>query len=64
MKSVALISLVGALAASTAAAQNLPPEILHYADTVLYNGKVLTVDKDFTVAQGIAIRDGKVLAVD
>ena len=63
MKSAVLISLLGALTASTAMAQNLPPEIMHYADTVLYNGKVITVDKDFTVAEGIAIRDGKVLAI-
>ena len=63
MKRVVLISLLGTLAASTALAQNLPPEVMHYADTVLYNGKVLTVDKDNTVAQGIALRDGKVLAV-
>lgn len=62
-KSAVLISLLGTLAASTALAQNLPPEIMHYADTVLYNGKVITVDKDFTVAQGIAIRDGKILAI-
>ena len=24
--------------------QNLPPEVVTYADTVLYNGKVLTAD--------------------
>jgi hypothetical protein len=36
------------------------------ADTVLYNGNVLTVDTDagdFTVAQAVAIRDGKILSV-
>lgn len=36
------------------------------ADTVLYNGKVLTVDTDvgdFTVAQAVAIRDGNILLV-
>jgi len=42
---------------------NLPPEVLHYADTILYNGKILTADKDFTVVQAVAIRDGKFLAV-
>lgn len=40
-----------------------PPEVLAYADTVLYNGQVLVVDEAFTIAQAIAVRDGKVLAV-
>src|SRR3990172_5444336 len=41
----------------------LPPEVLHYADTVLYNGKILTADAKFTIAEAVAIRDGKFLAV-
>jgi predicted amidohydrolase YtcJ len=32
------------------------------ADTILFNGKILTVDKDFSVQQAIAIQNGKVLA--
>src|ERR1700736_3900107 len=32
------------------------------ADTVLYNGKVVTVDKDFSVREAIAIGHGRVLA--
>ncbi|MBI4481437.1 MAG: amidohydrolase family protein [Acidobacteria bacterium] len=47
-------------------AHELPPEVERYADLVLYNGQVLTVDKDtpdFTVAKAVAIRDGKILAV-
>jgi predicted amidohydrolase YtcJ len=32
------------------------------ADTVLFNGKILTVDKDFSTQQAIAIGDGKILA--
>ena len=42
---------------------NLPPEVIAYADTVLYNGKVLTADEKFSIAEAIAIRDGKFLAV-
>jgi predicted amidohydrolase YtcJ len=30
---------------------------------VLYNGKVLTADDKFTMAEAVAIRDGKFLAV-
>ncbi|MBI4446344.1 MAG: amidohydrolase family protein [Acidobacteria bacterium] len=33
------------------------------AETVLYNAKVLTVDSQFTVAEAVAIRDGKFIAV-
>jgi predicted amidohydrolase YtcJ len=41
----------------------VPPLVLAYADLVLHDGQVLTVDEQFTVARAIAIRDGKVLAV-
>jgi len=47
-------------------AQDLPPEVVNYADTVLYNGHVLTMDRDrppINVTQAIALRDGRVLAV-
>ena len=42
------------LAASPASAQT--------ADTILFNGKILTVDKDFSVRQALAIGHGQVLA--
>ena len=42
---------------------SLPPEILAYADTIVYNGKVLTVDDEFSTEQAFAVRDGKFLAV-
>lgn len=32
-------------------------------DMVLYNGKVITIDKDFRIVQAVAIRDGKFVAV-
>ena len=31
------------------------------ADTILFNGKILTVDKDFSTQQAVAIGDGKIL---
>ena len=46
-------------------AQDLPPEVLRYADMVLYNGHVLTMDRDrppINVTQALALRDGRVLA--
>src|SRR6266508_3043202 len=33
------------------------------ADTILFNGKILTVDKDFSTQQALAITDGKILAI-
>src|SRR3954447_25795611 len=32
------------------------------ADTIMFNGKILTVDKDFSVRQALAIGNGRVLA--
>ena len=32
------------------------------ADTILFNGKILTVDKDFSTQQAVAIGDGRILA--
>ena len=61
MKRLVGFTFLGALCASAAAAQNLPPEILNYADAVFYNGKVTTADAQFTMAKAIAVRDGKVL---
>ena len=48
-----------------AQSQELPAELLHYADFVLYDGQVLTADADasFTVAEAVAVRDEKILAV-
>ncbi|MBI3940002.1 MAG: amidohydrolase family protein [Acidobacteria bacterium] len=44
-------------------AQDIAPEVLAYADLVLYNGKVITVDEKFAIAPAIALRDRRVLAV-
>ena len=35
------------------------PEVDH----VLLNGKIVTVDRDFTIAEAVAIRDGRIAAV-
>jgi len=45
------------------AQQDLPPEVLAYADMVLYNGKVLMADDKFTIVEAVAIREGKIMAV-
>mgnify|MGYP001389421250 CR=1 FL=1 len=46
-----------------AGAQPLPAEVIRYADVVLHNGKIITVDANFSMAQAIAVRDGKILKV-
>ncbi len=58
---LSLIALA-VLGAGLAAAQAPPPELVWYPDLVLYNGKVLTVDKQFTIAEAVAVRDGRVFA--
>jgi predicted amidohydrolase YtcJ len=57
-----VISLVVAPGPVSAQAQ-VPPELLAYPNLVIVNGKVLTVDQQFTTAEAVAIRDGRVLAV-
>ena len=42
---------------------DLPDEVVAWADTVFYNGKILTADEKFSTAEAVAIRDGKFLAV-
>ena len=49
------IALVAMLACLTFVQAQQP------ADTVLYNGKVLTVDSKFSVVEAVAVRDGRVL---
>jgi len=53
-RSLALAAWCLGWTASIAAAQT--------ADIVLFNGKILTVDKDFSVQQALAIGHGQVLA--
>ena len=54
MKSI-LLSLLAVFATVAAWSQNV--------DTILVNGKILTVDNQFSVRDAIAIRDGKIAAV-
>ncbi len=36
--------------------------VLH-PDTLLFNGKIVTVDEDFSIAEAVAIKDGRFVAV-
>ena len=48
---------------ATAQVQPVPPELLSYPSLIVLNGKVLTVDPQSTVAEAVAVRDGRILAV-
>ena len=37
--------------------------MIRYADLILHNGKIVTVDERFTIAQAVAVKKGKFLAV-
>ena len=36
----------------------VPPELIQYPETILHNGKILTVDANFRIAEAVAIRNG------
>ena len=65
MKKTILLAIALCAAVTRVEAQNnnIPPELVKYPELVLINGQVITVDKAFTVAQAVAVRDGKILAV-
>jgi predicted amidohydrolase YtcJ len=50
------------LLAAAALATDLPA-FSQSADTILVNGKILTIDPQFSIREGIAIRDGRITAV-
>src|SRR6185503_13328964 len=54
IRTLALAALVGAVFTASASAQT--------ADTIVVNGKVVTVDARESVVEAIAIRDGRILA--
>jgi predicted amidohydrolase YtcJ len=62
---VAAVAFVGLMGLSMAGCAQTGgrPDMDRHADMVLVNGKVVTVDKRFSVQEAIAIRDGRILAV-
>jgi predicted amidohydrolase YtcJ len=58
-----IVTLLGLLLVVMTNANAQSPLILNYADMVLYNGKIFTADDNLSIAEAVAIRDGKFLAV-
>ncbi|HET6629639.1 MAG TPA: amidohydrolase family protein [Woeseiaceae bacterium] len=60
-----LAALLQFFAAMAFAQAGLPSELVSYADLVLFDGHVLTADadRDFTVAEAVAVRGNTILAV-
>src|SRR5262249_38498441 len=60
-------AITGSVGASLSASSQAQTEMARLAarpaDLVLKNGKVVTVDRDFTIAQAVAIADDKIIAV-
>ena len=55
--------LVLLMTVPAARAEDQSALLVRYADIVLYGGQVLSVDKNFSVSEAIAVRDGRVLAL-
>ena len=60
-----LLALIFLMFRPVGAQTNIPAELIDYPDFVFYNGQVLTgdKDKDFTIAQAVAVRGNRILAV-
>ena len=69
MRKLLSFVLLAGLLAGQARAQNVPPELVSYPDMILHNGKIVTMDDKSnsinpgTIAQAVAIREGKILSV-
>ncbi len=43
--------------------EDLPPEVLAYPELILFNGKILTVDEQFSTQEALAVRGERILAL-
>src|SRR5438045_2313026 len=55
-------SIIGAMAFAMLAALSVTAQA-QPADTILVNGKIITVDDRFSIAEALAIRGGRIVAV-
>src|SRR5215813_10823797 len=57
------VLLLSSLSAALVACASTSPPAAGNADTVYVNGKIVTVDKSFSIAQAVAVKDGKFVGV-
>jgi predicted amidohydrolase YtcJ len=62
-KIVGVMGMILLLSGSLSAQGQVPAELLSYPQLILHNGKLLTADENFRIAEAVAIRDGAFLAV-
>ncbi|MBI4480201.1 MAG: amidohydrolase family protein [Acidobacteria bacterium] len=62
-KMTGLAVVVVIMMGSRSVHSQIPAELISYPQLILHNGKILTVDDNFSIAQAVAIRDGVILAV-
>ncbi|MED4203689.1 amidohydrolase [Neobacillus mesonae] len=63
-KNMFIVSIVFMLALVGFSSGTLPKHLEPLApDTIYFNGKVITMDKDATNAEAVAVKDGKIIAV-
>ena len=60
---VCSLLLLGTVAVRAQQTLTVPAELVWYPDSILHNGKILTVDQNFRIAEAVAIRDGVFLEV-
>ena len=67
LRQILYLGLLSSFGMSPLGAQSgtvsVPQELVQYADVVIKNGKVVTVDENFAIVQAVVIRDGKIIAV-
>src|SRR5690349_7646902 len=56
-------AIAAALGSSVTSPADAQAVVLRSADLILRNGKIITVDRNFTIAQSIAIARDRILAV-
>ncbi|QCJ44506.1 amidohydrolase [Bacillus sp. S3] len=63
-KSIFILFIVFALALVGFSSSTLPKHLDPLSpDTVYFNGKVITMDNDATIAEAVAVKDGKIISV-
>ena len=63
LRPLGVAALLALAVPAAAQVQPVPPELVAYPSLIVLNGKVLTVDPQFTVAEAVAVRDGRIFAV-